>query len=150
MKYTIVVVGGGATSLSFLRSFYDEYARAMASQPLTIYVVEKRRFKGRGLAYDLDVSTNLLNTRAGFITPFADKPGHFYEWLSSNRGSWEDEFPSLDISADTFVPRPLFGLYLEYMMSDMAGMFAAIGVELMQVRARSRRSMRMLAARSMS
>lgn len=134
MKVNIVVVGGGATALSFLRSFYDEAVRSVVSQPLTIYVVEKRRFKGRGLAYDLDVPTNLLNTRAGFITPFADKPGHFFEWLGSNRAHWEDEFPLLEVSADTFVPRPLFGLYLEYMMSDLAGLFAAIGVELVQVR----------------
>lgn len=134
MNNILVVVGGGATALSLLGSFYSECKRALVASPLTIYVVEKRRFKGRGLAYDLDVPTNLLNTRAGFITPFVDKPGHFYEWLSSNRGSWEDEFPSLDVSADTFVPRPLFGLYLEYMMSDLAGMFAAIGVNLVQVR----------------
>lgn len=134
MSNTVVIIGGGATALSLLGSLYNECKRALVSSPLTIYVVEKRRFKGRGLAYDLDVPTNLLNTRAGFITPFADKPGHFYEWLSSNRGTWEDEFPNLDVSADTFVPRPLFGLYLEYMMSDLAGMFAAIGVNLVQVR----------------
>jgi uncharacterized NAD(P)/FAD-binding protein YdhS len=134
MKYTIVVVGSGATALSLLRSFYDECMRSLVSKPLTIYVVERRRYKGRGLAYDVDVSTNLLNTRAGFITPFIDKPGHFYEWLASNRELWEDEFPNLEISVDTFVPRSLFGLYLEYMMSDLAGMFAAIGVELVQVR----------------
>ena len=130
----IAVVGGGATALSFLNGFLKERQHEKRV-PITIYVVEKRRFRGRGLAYDLDLPTNLLNTRAGFITPFAEKPGHFFEWLIANRTAWEDEFPGLDVNAQTFVPRSLFGLYLEYAMSDLAGDLAHIGIQLIHVRA---------------
>ncbi len=133
-KNSIIVVGSGATALSFLYSLLANAAHRTVCPYQSIYVIEKRRFKGRGLAYDLDLDTNLLNTRAGFITPFADKPGHFFDWLIANRSTWQDEFPDLEVSADTFVPRPLFGLYLEYMMSDLAGQFAAIGMELVQMR----------------
>lgn len=130
----IAVVGGGASAVSFLDSLAREY-RDTARRPLTVFLVEKRRFTGRGLAYDADLSTNLLNTRAGYITPFPDKPGHFYGWLTTNRHQWEEDFPGLAVDEQTFVPRPLFGLYLEYMMSELSGRLAQLGINLVQLRA---------------
>jgi uncharacterized NAD(P)/FAD-binding protein YdhS len=130
---SIVLIGGGASCVSFINSLYNEVSEKNISG-LTIYVIESRILRGRGLAYDMDSKTNILNTRAGFITPFSEKPGHFYEWLQSNKEKWEEDFPEISICPDLFVPRPLFGLYLEYMMSDFAGKFAQLGVQLVHVR----------------
>lgn len=108
---TLVIIGAGATTVSLLDSLVDRLDMAIKAQ-VTIYVLEKRAYRGRGLAYDVDLPSNLLNTRAGYITPFSDKPGHFFDWIINNRLAWEDDFPGLEVKADTFVPRPLFGLYL--------------------------------------
>ncbi len=130
----IVIVGCGATSISLLGSLARTLQMDRASK-LTIYIVEKRRLRGRGLAYDADAISNLLNTRAGFITPFADRPGHFFQWLSANRAAWKNDFPDLTVEPESFVPRPLFGLYMEYVASDLTGELAQCGVYVIHVRA---------------
>lgn len=131
---TLVIIGAGATTVSLLDSLVDRLDMAIKAQ-VTIYVLEKRAYRGRGLAYDVDLPSNLLNTRAGYITPFSDKPGHFFDWIINNRLAWEDDFPGLEVKADTFVPRPLFGLYLEHMMSDLSARLARVGARLVPVRA---------------
>jgi uncharacterized NAD(P)/FAD-binding protein YdhS len=136
MKSNVVaIVGAGATAVSLIASLADAAELAPFYDGLTIFVIDKKRFLGRGLAYDLDLPSNLLNTRAGHITPFADKPGHFYRWLQENRKIWEDEFPGLVVERETFAPRPLFGLYLEHMMNEIAGRLAQLGVSLVPIRA---------------
>ncbi|WP_375412837.1 FAD/NAD(P)-binding protein [uncultured Bradyrhizobium sp.] len=130
----IAIVGGGATAISLIESLENEL-RAEAMRDITIFVIEKRHQRGRGLAYDVDLHTNLLNTRAGYITPFPTKPGHFYNWITANRGAWEDEFTNLEINESSFVPRPLFGLYLEHVMNELSGKLAGRGVNLVHLRA---------------
>ncbi|WP_188910627.1 FAD/NAD(P)-binding protein [Salinarimonas ramus] len=131
----IAIIGAGATAVSLLQALVDE-ARAEPRCPrLVVYLIETRRLRGRGLAYEDDLASNLLNTRAGFITPFPQRPGHFFAWLQANEAAWRHEFPGLVVEADTFVPRPLFGLYLECMMGELAGELMRIGGTLVPVTA---------------
>lgn len=129
----IAIVGGGATAISLLDALIRE-AKALPEQPrLVVYMIESRRLRGRGLAYDDDLASNLLNTRAGFITPFPDRPGHFHAWIVANGATWRHEFPHLTVDAGTFAPRPLFGLYLECMLSELGGELMRIGGTLIPV-----------------
>jgi uncharacterized NAD(P)/FAD-binding protein YdhS len=130
----IAIVGGGATAISLIESLENEL-RAESMRDVTIFVIEKRHQRGRGLAYEVDLHTNLLNTRAGYITPFPTKPGHFYNWITVNKAAWEDEFTNLEIDENSFVPRPLFGLYLEHVMNELSGKLAGCGVNLVHLRA---------------
>lgn len=134
MKETVIaVVGGGATAVSLIDSLVREAKTAPGCPRLVVYTIDNRRLRGRGLAYDDDVASNLLNTRAGFITPFPDRPGHFFTWLRENGAVWRHEFPDLVVEPETFVPRPLFGLYLECMLSALGGELLRIGGSLVSV-----------------
>jgi uncharacterized NAD(P)/FAD-binding protein YdhS len=134
IERVICVVGGGAVAVSFLSSFVSELRRHPKGPQFVIYVLEKSRHLGRGLAYCSDVSSNLLNTRAGFITPFSDKPGHFFQWLQANKHLWEDEFPTVSCDDQAFVPRPLFGLYLESMMAEVVAEALVVGCKIIPVK----------------
>lgn len=134
MKETVIaIVGGGATAVSLVDALIREAKAAAVTPRLVIYLIESRRLRGRGLAYEDDLATNLLNTRAGFITPFPDRPGHFLAWLERNGAIWRHEFPDLTVEADTFAPRPLFGLYLECMLSELGGELLRLGGTLVPV-----------------
>lgn len=112
----ITIVGGGASAVALVDSLLQGISQRTEKKRLAIYLLEKRSELGRGLAYSDDSNTNLLNTKAGFITPFSREPGHFYNWLLSNRDSWEDHFPEVEIRPDAYLPRPLFGYYLMHMV----------------------------------
>lgn len=129
----IAIIGGGATAISFLDAVIREAKASPSRTRLVVYLIESRRLRGRGLAYDDDLASNLLNTRAGFITPFPDRPGHFLSWLVANGATWRHEFPDLAVDAGTFAPRPLFGLYLECMLSELGGELMRIGGKLIPV-----------------
>lgn len=135
-EQTISIIGGGASAVAFIHNILTEIANRKDHAGLTIYMIERARHFGRGLAYDLDQHSNLLNTKAGFITPFSDKPGHFYEWLCANRNIWEDDYPNAHLyNENSFVPRSLFGLYLEHMVSDLVRRALAIGCHVIPVQA---------------
>lgn len=133
---SLAIIGGGASAVAFIHNILTEIAARKDHPGLTIYMIERSRYFGRGLAYDVDQHSNLLNTKAGFITPFSDKPGHFYEWLCANRHIWEDEYPNAHLyNENSFVPRSLFGLYLEHMTSELVRRALAIGCHVIPVQA---------------
>ncbi|MBO0494932.1 FAD/NAD(P)-binding protein [Pseudomonas sp. Marseille-Q1929] len=129
----ITVVGGGASSVAFIYSLLEGLSRSGCHSGFSLYLIDRQSQCGRGLAYSEDCITNLLNTRAEFISPFADQPGHFYRWLSDNRGVWEDDFPCVELSPQAFLPRPLFGLYLAHMIQCLVNKAVALGCQLIQV-----------------
>ena len=123
----ITIVGGGASAVALVYSLLEGISQRAEKKRLTIYMLEKRSEIGRGLAYSEDGNTNLLNTKAGFITPFTSKPAHFYNWLINNRESWEDNFPEVEINPDAFLPRPLFGHYLMHMVQMLIQKAVSLG-----------------------
>jgi uncharacterized NAD(P)/FAD-binding protein YdhS len=129
----ITVVGGGASSVSLIDALFEGLAKEHGYGALTIFMVEKRSHFGRGLAYSEDIPTNLLNTQAAFITPFSNKPGHFYQWLQDHRDYWEDDFPNVALRPDAYLPRPLFGLYLSHMVQALGNRAVELGCRLILV-----------------
>lgn len=109
MKTNIVIVGGGATCISFIYSFIKNKKHLSTK---TITIVEKSEVFGPGNAYMDDLASNILNTKAEFITVIDDKPGDFYQWLTLNKDKWSQKFPSLEVSKHSYAPRALFGLYM--------------------------------------
>jgi len=128
----ITIVGGGATSLAFL---YNYIASVPAGQhrETTVYLVEKRGVFGPGAAYARDVSSNLLNTKTGFISPFHDRPGDFFNWLRENESAWRRNFPTFDLHPDSYAPRPLFGMYLQAKMAWVVKHALTANVRIIQV-----------------
>lgn len=131
----IVIVGGGAAGVAAAYHLVDEAAKREAPPHMTIYVVESRPRIGAGNAYEADWDTNLMNTRAGVISPVAGDPGHFLRWASENQALWQDDFPGWQVDADRFVPRPLLGLYLEHVFTDTCRRALRLGSRIVPVHA---------------
>src|SRR6202021_1619762 len=74
----IVIVGGGASGALMA-------AHLLRERPanLSVTIVETRAELGRGLAYSTGNPSHLLNVRAANMSAFADDPGHFARWLST-------------------------------------------------------------------
>jgi uncharacterized NAD(P)/FAD-binding protein YdhS len=73
----------------------------------------------RAVAYSTDNPLHLLNVPAGRMGAYPDRPRHFFEWLK--------EHPALvnrhrlnPLTEGTFVPRRLYGLYLELLVQRCA------------------------------
>ncbi len=131
----IVVVGAGASCVSYVEALLAEVPTCKPGLRFTIYIIERRRRFGRGLAYEQDLDSNILNTKASFITPFSNRPGHFHDWALANRDAWEEEFPGYRLEPDSYVPRPLFGLYLEAMVDELVRDAIALGCHVIPVHA---------------
>lgn len=109
-KGTVVIVGGGftgtATAVNLAR---------LSKAPLKVVVVNKDNLPFRGVAYSTRNRNHVLNVRAGNMSALADEPDHFVKWL---RG--QEEFRDLPALNHEFVPRWVFGSYLEDLFSTHA------------------------------
>lgn len=127
----ITIVGGGATSLSFLYSYLASVPGK--NMPTTVYLLDKRGCFGSGAAYEPDVASNILNSKTGFITPFYDRPGDFFNWLTESQPIWRKSFPDFRLEQDNYAPRPLFGMYLRSKMTWLVKEALIKNVQIIQV-----------------
>src|SRR5271154_1787671 len=108
----IVIVGGGASGALMA-------AHLLRERPpnLDVTIVETRAELGRGLAYATGNPSHLLNVRAANMSAFADDPGHFARWLST-----EASAPAASEDSEfRFVSRGLYGRYLESLVLERLG-----------------------------
>jgi uncharacterized NAD(P)/FAD-binding protein YdhS len=108
----IAIVGGGASGALMA-------AHLLRSRPpnLRVTIVETRAELGRGLAYATGNPSHLLNVRASNMSAFADDPGHFAHWLSTQA----DAPPASEEPEFHFVSRGLYGRYLESLVLEHLG-----------------------------
>ncbi|MEI9931011.1 MAG: FAD/NAD(P)-binding protein [Rhizomicrobium sp.] len=111
---TVAVIGGGFSGSVFALKL----VRALPNAHVTL--IERDRRIGRGLAYGACAPDHLLNVpvsrmELGLVPSFA-------EWLDRRRGLLADALVESggDLLA-AFVPRELFGAYLEEQVSNSAG-----------------------------
>jgi uncharacterized NAD(P)/FAD-binding protein YdhS len=117
----IAIVGGGAGG-----SLLAAQLLRQASAPFRILLIERARECGHGVAYSTRCPDHLLNVPAGHMSAYSDVPEHFVRWLKSEVGRATE---SGKYSADDFVPRHLFGRYVQRVLAE-AKATAAPGVEL--------------------
>lgn len=116
---TVIVVGGGSLGTSFLRQLSDQIAADQYGHSVQRAILfEPSSNPGAGDAYQLDTPSNLLNTRVASMSPIASDPQHFHRWLLANMALWRPQFPDLEPTPDSFVPRALFGIYLNHVFDD--------------------------------
>jgi len=106
-KFTIAIIGGGFTG-SILAA--QLLRRALPDTCVT--VIEKQGLPGRGVAYGTPYSWHLLNVPAGNMSIFPDQPDHFQRWAQENYDSGVD--------ARSFLPRRIYGEYVESVLLDAA------------------------------
>lgn len=92
----IAIVGAGFSGTLLAINLLEQ-------EDVEVLLIERdRRRMGAGIAYSSFDSAHLLNVRAGNMSAFPDRPGHFCDWLAA-RGLGCDQ---------AFVSRATYGNYL--------------------------------------
>lgn len=133
-KTRIGIIGGGSVAVSYVRQLIDKLHERAVAKPVEILIFEPRETIGAGAAYEDDVSTNLLNTRADSMSAIQDDKEHFLRWLSENEAHWRADFPGVTVAPGAFLPRPLFGRYLDDVYKGACRMARRLGVVLRHIR----------------
>jgi uncharacterized NAD(P)/FAD-binding protein YdhS len=84
-----------------------------------IALIEKQRRTGPGIADSPDNPLDLLNVAAGKMSAYPEKPSHFLEWLREHPELLR-QYRLESLTEETFVPRSLFGLYVELLVQRCA------------------------------
>lgn len=127
-KEIVAVIGGGSIGISFLIQLIEEAVKAVVSSKFEILLFEPQDMVGPGYAYQSDFSCNLLNTTAGTMSAIYSEKDHFIRWLTENEDKWRIFFPDLELSANAYLPRNLFGLYLNSMYLQILERVQKIGI----------------------
>ncbi|MEH1770575.1 MAG: FAD/NAD(P)-binding protein [Nostoc sp.] len=109
---TIALVGAG-----FSGSLVAAHLLKTANRPLLIKLIERSHDIGKGVAYSTDTISHLLNVSAGKMSAFPDDPSHLLRWLNYNRSELAAFLPS-DLNASSFIPRQIFGLYIQSILEE--------------------------------
>ncbi|WP_017743714.1 FAD/NAD(P)-binding protein [Scytonema hofmannii] len=109
---TIAIVGAG-----FSGSLVAAHLLKTANRPLLIELIERSHEIGKGVAYSTDTTSHLLNVSAGKMSAFPDDPGHLLRWLQYNRSELAAFLPN-DLNASSFIPRQLYGLYIQSILEE--------------------------------
>ncbi|CUA92994.1 FAD/NAD(P)-binding protein [Comamonas thiooxydans] len=131
-RVRVAVVGGGSVATSFI--FHLVRARQSAQSAvheLDVLVFESNETIGRGAAYANDADTNLLNVTAGSMSIAEDDRLHFFRWLQRHSIT---HFNGTEIAHDSFLPRPLFGQYLEDVYQETCAIGTTLGVHIRHIR----------------
>ena len=108
---SITIIGGGASGSLLAMQLLHQ-----ATQPLTIYLIDRSPHIGLGVAYSTQVACHLLNVPAGYMSAFPDDPNHFLRWV--NQQELTRSLLPTGVQTGTYVPRILFGAYLQAVLSQ--------------------------------
>ena len=125
---TVAVVGGGLSGAVFALKL------AHARPDLKIVVVDEARRPGRGLAYGACSPFHLLNVPVSRMETGLEP--RFIDWLQARRDQLADALAeSGGDLASAFVPRALFGQYLEALLAGARTRTGGPGVQVLRGRA---------------
>lgn len=132
----LAIVGGGSTATSFLAQLVAALDPAKEDGARRITVFEPLPDVGPGEPYAADLPTNLLNIPAGKMSAYAEDRGHFLRWIESRGAGMLRKHGVMQLDADAFLPRPLFGEYLQDVWRDVCSRAQTLGVHIQRVAAR--------------
>jgi uncharacterized NAD(P)/FAD-binding protein YdhS len=109
-EQTIAIVGAG-----FSGTLLALHLMRQCSPDVRIVLAERNEQFGRGAAYSTGNSSHLLNVPASKMSAFQARPEDFLDWL---RSCPPDELGGIEASPTTFVPRAIFGRYIEHLLAS--------------------------------
>lgn len=104
MKNSISIIGGGFAGTLLARQIIER------TNQYTIYLFNHTSELAKGVAYDCNQNTALLNVIASKMSAFTDDNEHFLNWCL-NHTNYKNESKSIVGSA--FLPRKIYGEYLK-------------------------------------
>lgn len=114
----VVIIGGGSVGVSAFHQLIKNAVKMGVSDYLAITLIERSSKVGSGEAYQNDHSQALLNTHADTMSPISGQSSHFINWLYQNEELWRQQHPDLYVHPSAYLPRPLFGLYMQHFFED--------------------------------
>jgi len=117
---TVAVIGAGASGVLTAAQLLRQAGGGTG--PLGVALVGPTPEPGRGAAYGTTHPTHLLNVRVERMSAFPDDPDHLFRW---------GEARGLPLRVGDFIPRRLYGAYLEDVLHEAAG--AARGAALVRL-----------------
>ena len=106
-RFSLAIIGGGFTGTVLAAQFIRS-----TDPSRSVVVIEKTCLPGRGVAYATQCSAHLLNVPARDMSAFPDDPEHFLRWARSSHGRRTE--------TGSFVPREVYGRYLETVLGEAA------------------------------
>lgn len=121
MKKIIAIIGCGAVGAAQLHHVVETLIDENIAEFFEILIFEKSPQVGRGMAYNYDVDSNILNRTADSMSIIHNKPYDFYNWLKNNKNKWKIHYPNIKDAhlKNKFLPRSLFGMYIEDTLSKI-------------------------------
>jgi uncharacterized NAD(P)/FAD-binding protein YdhS len=102
----VAIIGGGFSgaivAVNLLR----------ADSSANVAIIEKGPRLARGIAYNTPYERHLLNIPAGNMSALCDEPNHFLQWVRTYHDSAAGK--------GSFLPRAIYGQYLESLLDDSA------------------------------
>lgn len=74
-----------------------------------VVLIDPCAYAGRGIAYGVESNAFLLNVHADSMGAYSDRPEDFFSWIKQNQ---------LPYAANDFVPRKIYGDYLEFLLDQ--------------------------------
>ena len=100
----VAIIGGGFTGTTLAAQLLRR------SPDVSITVIERFGQPGRGVAYGTQYGLHYLNVPTGSMSAFPDEPGHFLRWARDNFDA--------GVEAGDFLPRRIYGQYVESLIRD--------------------------------
>lgn len=114
VRHDVIIVGGGFSAaclaIQLLRS---------SRQSLSVAIVNRDEKIARGVAYRTECDAHILNVPAAKMSILADEPTHFLDWLTARH----------DYEGHHFVPRRIYGEYIESSLAAARAASGAVAVE---------------------
>lgn len=113
---TIAIIGGGFSGVA---AAYDLVR--LATKPIEILAFDESLYGGKGVAYSTNCPLHLLNVTADNMGILKEDPLHFFKWLQTYPQEWRSlapEFKSIEFDAKSYVPRMIFGRYLDHISEE--------------------------------
>jgi uncharacterized NAD(P)/FAD-binding protein YdhS len=104
-RKNIAIIGCGASGVAVFHHLIRNYQKE--NQKISITIFDKNNFRNKGIAYSTTNINHLLNVPAYRMGIVDDDRYDFVKWLKANDYDYYDH---------DFVPRSIYGLYLESIM----------------------------------
>ena len=108
----VAVIGAG-----FSGTLTAVHLVRMSAGTVSVALIEKRKRFARGVAYATEDPNHLLNVPAGKMGAYAQDPEHFLRWCHEHPDRCHAAAVG-NIHAGSFVPRMLYGDYLEELLEE--------------------------------